>query len=112
MNGHCGTGCRVVGNRPAIEGGALTGDLVGPITDSSVKKSVPIEEAGQLGEGVVTLATGDGANDIPMLEAAAYGIAYRAKPGARAAANGRIGCGDLTCVLKLSGIPEHDWVQD
>lgn len=102
---------RVVGNRLAIEDGALTGDLVGSITDSSVKKSVLVEEAAQLGDDVVTLATGDGANDIPMIKAATYGIAYHAKPRARAAANGWIDRGDLTAVLKLLGIPEQDWTQ-
>ena len=53
----------------------------------------------ELGEGVISLATGDGANDIPMLEAATYGIAFRAKPKARAAANGWIDRGDLTAIL-------------
>ena len=57
-----------------------------------------------------SLATGDGANDIPMLVAASYGVAYRAKPKARAAANGSIDRGDLTDVLRLLGIPEADWV--
>jgi phosphoserine phosphatase len=102
---------RVVGNRLAIEDGALTGGLVGPITDSSVKKSVLLEESATLGDDVITLATGDGANDIPMLEAATYGVAYHAKPKARAAANGWIDRGDLTSVLKLLGIPERDWVR-
>jgi len=58
-----------------------------------------------------SLATGDGANDIPMIEAASYGFAYRAKPRARAAANGRIDRGDLTAVLSLFGIPRSDWVE-
>ena len=58
----------------------------------------------------MTLATGDGANDIPMLQAATYGIAFRAKPKARAAANGWIDRGDLTAILKLLEIPETDWV--
>ena len=57
------------------------------------------------------LATGDGANDIPMIAAADYGIAYRAKPKAREAANGRIEHGDLTNLLKLFGIPESDWIE-
>ena len=102
---------RVVGNRLAIEDGALTGGLVGPIADSSVKRSVLLEESAALGDDVITLATGDGANDIPMLEAATYGIAYHAKARARAAANGWIDRGDLTAVLKLLGIPERDWVR-
>lgn len=63
------------------------------------------------GEGITSLATGDGANDIPMLEAATYGIAYRAKPKARNAANGWIDRGDLTDVLRLLGVNEKDWVR-
>jgi phosphoserine phosphatase len=100
---------RVVGNRLAIEGGVLTGGLVGRVTDSGVKKAVLLEEGGLLGENAVTLATGDGANDIPMLEAATYGIAYNGKPKAREAANGSIERGDLRAILKLLGIPDHDW---
>jgi len=101
---------RVVGNRLEVSSGALTGGLVGPITDSSVKKAVLLEETAHLGDGAVSLATGDGANDIPMLEAATYGIAYRAKPKARAAANGWVDRGDLTAILHLLRIPETEWV--
>ena len=59
--------------------------------------------------GRISLATGDGANDIPMIAEATYGFAYRAKPKARAAANGRVDRGDLTAVLSLLGIPREDW---
>ncbi len=100
----------VVGNRLEVTGGSLSGGLVGSITDSSVKKAVLLEEAARLGEGVITLATGDGANDIPMIEAATYGLAYAAKPKARAAADGWIDRGDLTSVLELLGIPREQWV--
>ena len=103
---------RVVGNRLAVDGGVLTGGLDGAITDSSVKKAVLLEEMEELGEGAISMATGDGANDIPMLQASTYGIAYRAKPKARAAANGWIDRGDLTAVLELLGIPESEWVAD
>ena len=101
---------QVVGNRLAVHGGKLTGELVGGITDSSVKEKLLRDEAARLGDDVVTLATGDGANDIPMLQSATYGIAYRAKPKARAAASGWIDRGDLTSILKLLEIPETDWV--
>lgn len=101
---------RVVGNRLAVEDGALTGGLDGPITDSSVKRATLNEELRQLGENAISLATGDGANDIPMIEAASYGVAYHAKPKARAASNGWIDRGDLTSVLKLLGIPQSEWV--
>ncbi|AKH41457.1 phosphoserine phosphatase [Altererythrobacter atlanticus] len=100
----------VVGNRLAVSGGKLSGELVGAITDSSVKEAVLRDEAGKLGDDALSMAAGDGANDIPMLKAAGYGIAYRAKPKARAAANGWVDRGDLTAILKLLNIPEHSWV--
>ncbi len=101
---------RVVGNRLEVMDGKLTGQLVGPIVDSSVKKAVLLEEIAQLDGGAASLATGDGANDIPMIQAATYGVAYHAKPKARAAANGQINRGDLTSVLTLLGIPKVEWV--
>jgi phosphoserine phosphatase len=100
----------VVANRLEIADGKLTGGLAGPITDSSVKRQTLFSELEDLGENAATLATGDGANDIPMLEAATYGLAYRAKPKARAAADGWIDRGDLTAILRLLGIAETDWV--
>lgn len=101
----------VVGNRLEVGEGALTGGLVGAITDSSVKERVLREEAARIGADAVSLATGDGANDIPMIAAATYGIAYHAKPKARAAGDGWIDRGDLTDVLRLLGIPKGDWVE-
>ena len=101
---------RVVGNRLAVESGKLTGALVGAITDSSVKERVLREELARLGDEAVSLATGDGANDIPMLQAATWGLAYRGKPKTRAAADGWIDRGELTSILKLFEIPESEWV--
>ncbi|MFN6935493.1 MAG: phosphoserine phosphatase SerB [Tsuneonella sp.] len=101
---------QVVGNRLAVTGGALTGALFGAIVDSSVKRRVLSEEAARLGEGTTSLATGDGANDIPMIEAATWGMAYFAKPKARSAADGWIDRGDLTSILSLLGIPRDEWV--
>ena len=102
---------RVVGNRLAVANGQLTGQLAGPVSDASTKLATLVEERASLGEGARVLATGDGANDIPMIEAADYGIAYRAKPKARDAANGRIASEDLTVILSLLGIPRSDWVE-
>lgn len=99
---------QVVGNRLGVEHGKLTGGLVGGIVDSSVKEAVLREQVARLGG--TSLATGDGANDIPMLRAASYGVAYHAKPKARAAAHGWIDMGDLTSVLKLLGLPREAWV--
>lgn len=101
---------RVVANRLGVEHGALTGGLVGGIVDSSVKEQVLREEVAL--RGGASLATGDGANDIPMLRAATHGIAYHAKPKAKAAAHGYVAAGDLTSVLLLLGIPRGDWLED
>ncbi|MDE1915989.1 MAG: phosphoserine phosphatase SerB [Sphingomonadales bacterium] len=103
---------RVVGNRLEVADGVLTGGLVGPISDSATKKATLVEELEALGEKAHVLATGDGANDIPMIEAAHYGVAFEAKPKARAAANGWVDRGDLTSVLRLLGVAEKDWVLD
>lgn len=102
---------RVVGNRLAVHNGHLTGQLAGPVSDASTKLGTLQEERAQLGEGARVLATGDGANDIPMIQAADYGIAYRAKPKARDAANGRIVSEDLTTILSLFAIPRSEWVE-
>ncbi len=101
---------RVVGNRLDVEGGVMTGGLNGPITDSSVKKQVLEEETANFCSHSKSMAAGDGANDIPMLQASDYGIAYYAKPKARAASNGWIDKGDLTVLLALLDIPESEWV--
>ena len=100
---------RVVANGLGIHGGMLTGELVGGIVDSGVKRQILLEEMARLGGGLTSLATGDGANDIPMIEAATHGVAYRAKPKARAAADGWIDRGDLTAILELFGIARDHW---
>ena len=100
---------RVVANRFAVESAKLSGALQGAIMDPDGKERVLREELARLGDNAVSLATGDGANDVPMLAAATYGVAYHAKPKARAAANGWIDRGDLTAVLKLLGISEREW---
>jgi len=50
-----------------------------------------------------TMAIGDGANDIPMIEAAGLGVAYHAKPAVAQAAAARIDHGDLTALLYAQG---------
>ncbi len=101
---------RVVANRLEMHCGQLTGGLSGQLVDSSVKQRVLLDAAEATGGP--SLATGDGANDVPMLESATYGIAYHAKPKARAAAHGWVETGDLTSVLMLLGIGRGDWAVD
>jgi phosphoserine phosphatase len=57
-----------------------------------------------------TLAIGDGANDLAMLEAAGLGVAYRAKPAVAAAAQARVDHGDLTALLYAQGYFAHEFL--
>lgn len=101
---------RVAGNRLEVSGGKLTGGLVGAVCGSDTKLAVLREELALLGDEAISMGAGDGANDIPMIAASTYGVAYYAKPKARAAANGWVDRGDLTALLKLLDIPQKDWV--
>ena len=56
------------------------------------------------------IAVGDGANDIPMLQAAGIGVALHAKPKVQAAAPVRINHGDLTALLYLQGYRRDEFV--
>jgi len=58
-----------------------------------------------------TLAVGDGANDLSMLERAGLGVAFRAKPAVAEAAAARIHHGDLTALLYLQGIAQSDFAE-
>ena len=57
-----------------------------------------------------TMAAGDGANDLAMLEEAGLGVAYRAKPAVAAVARARIEHGDLTALLYIQGFTQADFV--
>ena len=58
-----------------------------------------------------TLAIGDGANDIPMIEAAGLGVAYHAKPAVAQAAAARVDHGDLTALLYVQGYARKDFAE-
>jgi phosphoserine phosphatase len=99
-------------NRLEISGGRLTGRVERPIVGAQAKAAALRETAARRAVPLArTLAIGDGANDIPMLEAAGCGIAYRAKPAAAAAAQARIVHGDLGVLLYALGIARRDWAE-
>ncbi|WP_439573669.1 phosphoserine phosphatase SerB [Phreatobacter sp.] len=58
-----------------------------------------------------TMAVGDGANDLAMLEEAGLGLAFRAKPAVAAAAHARIDHGDLTALLYAQGYRRSDFTE-
>lgn len=91
-------------NRLLIENGKFTGKVEEPILGSEAKLATLKELAASRSIGLEdSLAVGDGANDLPMLQAAGLGIAYYAKPAIAAAAAIRIERGDLTALLYLQG---------
>jgi phosphoserine phosphatase len=101
---------RALSNRLGIAGAALDGTVAFPIVGAAAKLDTLNEEIKSLGlEREQTLAVGDGANDIPMIEAAGLGVAYHAKPKTAAAAAARIDHGDLTALLYAQGYPRKDW---
>ncbi len=64
-----------------IVDGKLTGKLKGRMIDAQAKADLLCEHQEALGlTPEQVLAVGDGANDIPMLQAAGIGVAYHAKP--------------------------------
>ena len=59
-----------------------------------------------------TLAVGDGANDLAMLDEAGLGVAFRAKPAVAAAADARLERADLTALLYAQGYKGDEIVRD
>jgi phosphoserine phosphatase len=95
---------RVVANRLEIAEGRLTGKVLPPIVTGETKKATLIALTDELGiPPEAVLAVGDGANDLPMLNAAGLGIAYHAKPAVAAAARFRLDHADLTGLLYAQG---------
>jgi phosphoserine phosphatase len=104
---------RAVANILHVEDGRLVGTVGQPIVDAARKRHELIEAAWEAALlRAQTLAIGDGANDIPMIEAAGLGVAYHAKPKARAAADAAIDRGDLSTLLHALGIARKQWVTD
>lgn len=68
-------------NELGVEDGKLTGEVVGTVVTPARKAQVLKDMAHVFGIRLEqTIAAGDGANDIPMLQTAGLGIAYQAKP--------------------------------
>ena len=89
-------------NRLEIRNGVLTGKGAGRIVTKQVKLDCLHTWADDLGLPMGrTVAMGDGANDIPMIQEAGLGIAFCAKPKTRQAAPAAITTRDLRLVLDL-----------
>ena len=89
-----------IANRLEVADGRLTGKVLGEIVCKTVKLHALRKWAKQLDIPMSqTVAVGDGANDIPMIQAASLGIAFCAKPKTQLVADEAINDRDLMHVL-------------
>jgi phosphoserine phosphatase len=92
--------------------GALAGTVLEPVLGREAKLAALRDLHARLGlMPEQTLAIGDGANDLAMIEDAGLGVAYHAKPKVAEAAAARIDHGDLTAVLYLQGYTRAELVE-
>ncbi len=100
-------------NRLLMADGKLTGEVADPILGADAKRTALREISARLNLAPhESLAVGDGANDLAMLDAAALGVAYHAKPMVAAKAHARVDHADLTALLYAQGIPGEEFVRD
>lgn len=99
----------VFANELEVADGRLTGRHVGEIVDGTRKaellRLLAIKEDLHLEQ---CIAVGDGANDLPMLQAAGLGIAFHAKPKVKATAEHSISQHGLDAILYLIGFRERE----
>lgn len=92
-------------NRFGVVEGRLTGTLLGPVIDAQAKADALHEWAIDAGIPLsATIAVGDGANDLLMMNAAALSVGITAKPIVRARADVHIDTRDLSALLPLLGL--------
>lgn len=95
---------RNIGNRLGIDNDQLTGEVLPPIVDKETKRRTLFEEMEKLNlPPQATMAVGDGANDIPMLQAAGAGVGYFGKPAVQEATPYQVRHTDLTALLYMQG---------
>lgn len=95
---------RNIGNTLGIAHDRLTGEVIPPIVDKDVKRRTLMEEMKKFKlPPERTMAVGDGANDIPMLQAAGAGVGYFGKPAVQTATPHQVRYTDLTALLYMQG---------
>ena len=100
-----------VANDLVIADGKLTGAVTEPIVGREAKLDTLMRLIAERRlEAQQTLAVGDGANDLAMIQAAGMGVAFHAKPIVAEAAHVRVDRGDLTALLYLQGYRKAEFV--
>ncbi len=93
------------------DGGKLTGLVAEPVLGRAAKReALQALTAARGFAAAETMAVGDGANDLAMIEAAGLGVAFRAKPAVAEQADVRITHGDLTALLFLQGYQRAEFI--
>jgi phosphoserine phosphatase len=93
-------------------GATLSGTVELPIVGKEAKLATLKDLAARHGLTPADAVTvGDGANDLPMLQAAGLGVAFHAKPAVAAQVPARIDHGDLTALLYLQGYRRAEFVE-
>jgi phosphoserine phosphatase len=99
----------VQANTLEIVDGKLTGRVVGDIVDRAAKATALRKFAAEAGVPMEqTVAVGDGANDIDMLNAAGLGVAFNAKPALREIADAALSHPYLDAVLFILGVTRDE----
>ncbi|MFB6075368.1 MAG: phosphoserine phosphatase SerB [Haloarculaceae archaeon] len=70
----------VVANRLPVADGKLTGDVEGPLIEGTKDDALEVVAAVVGADRDATVAVGDGANDLPMLEVAGLAVGFDPKP--------------------------------
>ncbi|MGE0423583.1 MAG: phosphoserine phosphatase SerB [Reyranellaceae bacterium] len=97
-------------NRLLEDGASLSGTVGEPILGKEAKLTALQDLAVSHGLSMAqTMTVGDGANDLPMLQAAGLGVAFHAKPAVAAAVRARIDHGDLSALLYLQGYRREEF---
>lgn len=96
-------------NTLEVVDGKLTGRVIGEIVDRAGKARLLRGFAAEAGVPLTaTVAIGDGANDLDMLNAAGLGVAFNAKPVVREAADTAVNVPFLDTVLFLLGVTRDE----
>ncbi len=98
------------GNTLLLNNGALTGEVAEPILDKTAKLDFLRRYCTKLGIDTADAMTiGDGANDLPMLQAAGLGVGYHPKPVVKNEIENCVLYGDLTAALYAQGYTAKDF---
>ncbi|MDY6818164.1 MAG: phosphoserine phosphatase SerB [Halobacteriales archaeon] len=71
---------RIIANRLPVADGTLTGEVEGPLIEGTKDDALGALAAEWNIDLAATVAVGDGANDLPMLETAGLAIGFQPKP--------------------------------